>query len=280
VRFEAKGVRVSLANVEYPQLPGANKAPDFAPQLPRSVPANAIAYYGVQGVQQLFERLQALSGGRTSGLTRVVDRLRSQLRPSGVRELVRALGPLNQREAALVVTPPDDAPIVSLVVGDTTRSEGGDVLIALQPLLSRVVQSTQGGTASTLVPGSEAGVDTLTLRIDPELSLTYAALGDRIVVSTDPAGVRQIATAEKTILSEGAFAPGMRALLERATSVTFLDLHRLSSLIERAGFGTTPEYRTIKPELARIGAMSMITQSNGSSQTEQLEAAQAFIEVP
>jgi hypothetical protein len=92
--------------------------------------------------------------------------------------------------------------------------------------------------------------------------------------------VRQIATAEKTILSEGAFAPGMRALLEKATSVTFLDLHRLSSLIERAGFGTTPEYRTIKPELARIGAMSMITQSNGSSQTEQLEAAQAFIEVP
>lgn len=275
VRFEGNGVRVSLANVEYPKLPGANAAPSFAPQLPRSVPANAIAYYGVQGVGQLFERLQALSGGRTSELTRAVDRLRSQLRPSGVQALVRALGPLNQREAALIVTPPDDAPVASLVVGDTTRSEGGDVLIALQPLLSRVVQATAGGTASTLVPGSEAGVDTLTLRINPELSLTYASLGDRIVVSTDPAGVRQIATAEKTILSEGAFAPGMRGLLKKATSVVFLDLHRLSSLIERAGFGTTPEYRTIKPELARIGAMSVITQSNGSSQT-----AQAFIEVP
>jgi hypothetical protein len=280
VRFEGTGVRVSLANVEYAKLPGADTAASFAPQLPRSVPANAIAYYGVQGVQQLFERLQALSGGRTSGLTRVVDQLRTQLGPSGVRALVRALGPLNQREAALIVTPPDDAPVVSLVVGDTTRSEGGDVLIALQPLLSRVVQSTQGGTASSLVPGSEAGVDTLTLQINPDLSLTYAALGDRIVVSTDPTGVRQIATAEKTILSEGAFAPGMRGLLKKATSVVFLDLHRLSSLIERAGLGTTPEYRTIKPELVRIGAMSVITQSNGSSQSQQLEAAQAFIEVP
>ena len=73
----------------------------------------------------------------------------------------------------------------------------------------------------------------------------------------------------------GGFAPGMRGLLKKATSVVFLDLHRLSSLIERAGLGTTPEYRTIKPELARIGTMSVITQSNGSSQT-----AQAFIEVP
>jgi hypothetical protein len=279
-RFESKGVRVSLANVEYPKLPGADTAASFAPQLPRSVPADAIAYYGVLGVRQLFERLQALSGGRTSGLTRVVDQLRSQLRPSGVRALVGALGPLNQREAALIVTPPDDAPVASLVVGDTTRSEGGDVLIALQPLLSRVVQSTQGGTASSLVPGSEAGVDTLTLRVNPDLSLTYAAFGDRIVVSTAPAGIRQIAMAERTILSEGAFAPGMRGLLKKATSVVFLDLHRLSSLIERAGFGTTPEYRTLKPELARIGTMSVITQSNGSSQTEQLEAAQAFIEVP
>ena len=275
VRFEGNGMRVSLANVEYPKLPGADTAPTFAPQLPRSVPANAIAYYGVQGVRQLFQRLQALSGGRASGLTRVVDRLRSQLRPSGVRALVRALGPLNRREAALIVTPPDDAPVVSLIVGDTTQSEGGDVLIALQPLLSRVVRSTQGGTASTLVPGSEAGADTLTLQINPELSLTYASLGDRIVVSTDPAGVRQVATAEKTILGEDAFAPGMRDLLGKATSVVFLDLHRLSSLIERAGLGTTPEYRTIKPELARIGTVSVITQNNGSSQT-----AQAFIEVP
>ncbi len=275
LRFEGKGIRASLADVEYPKLPGASALPTFTPNLPRSVPANAIAYYGVQGVSRIFEQLQSLSGGRASGLTRVVDQLRRQLGPSGVRALVRALGPLNEREAALVVTPPESAPVVSLIVGDTTRSEGGDVLIALQPLLARVVQSTQGGTASSLVPGSEAGVDTLTLRVNPDLSLTYAALGDRIVVSTDPVGVRQIATAQDTILSSKGFAPGMRGLLPKATSVVFLDLHRLSSSIERAGLGTTPEFRTIKPELAKTGTMSVVTQSNASSQT-----AQAFIEVP
>jgi hypothetical protein len=95
------------------------------------------------------------------------------------------------------------------------------------------------------------------------------------MVSTDPEGVRQVATAEKTLLGADDFAPGMRDLLKEPTSVVFLDLHRLSSLIEQAGFGTTPEYRAIEPELARIGAVSVITQSDRSSQT-----AQAFIEVP
>ena len=276
VRFESDGMRVSTANVDYPRLPGAAAtAPSFTPRLPRSVPEDAMAYYGVRGVSRLFERLEALSGGRESEISVAVARLRRQLRPSGVRALRRALRPLERREAALIVTPPDDAPIVSLIVGDTTREEGGAVLIALQPLLSRVVRSTSGGAAATLVPGSEDGIETITLQVNPELSLTYASLGNRIIVSTDPDGVRQVAQAENTLLGADAFAPGMRGLLRQATSIVFLDLHRLSSLIERAGLGTTPEYRTIEPELARIGAMSVITQNEGPSQT-----AEAFIEVP
>jgi hypothetical protein len=275
-RFERGGIRVSLSDVEFERLPGAAlTAHAFAPQLLRSIPRDAIAYYGVQGVSRLFRGLESISGGRTSELSRTIVRLRRQLRPSGVRALVRALRPLDRREAALVVTPPPDSPVVSLIVGDTTQGEGGDILLALQPLLSRVVNATQGGAAATLVPGSEAGIETLTLRLNTQLSVTYAALGDRIMVTTDPVGVRQMATAQKTILGDPAFAPAMRNLLKQATSVVFLDLHRLSSLIERAGFGTTPEYRTIKPALAKIGAVSVITQSERSSQTTQ-----AFIEVP
>jgi hypothetical protein len=45
--------------------------------------------------------------------------------------------------------------------------------------------------------------------------------------------------------------------------------------VERAGLGTTPEYEAIKPDLARIGTVSVITQSERSSQT-----AQVFVEVP
>jgi Protein of unknown function (DUF3352) len=276
VRFERSGLRASVATVDYPKLAGAiDNDPAFEPQLPRSVPDDAIAYYGVEGVTRLSRRLDAISGGSTSALTRGIEQVRRSLGRGGRRALARALAPLDRREAALVVTPPDDSPTVSLVVNDTTQRDGGDVLLALQPLLSRVVQSTRGGQASTLVPGNVGSIDTLTLRLNPDLALTYASLGDRIVVSTDPEGVRQISTAEHTLAGSGAFAPGMRDLLKQATSVIFLDLHRLSSLVERAGLGTTPEYQAIKPDLARIGTVSVITQSQRSSQT-----AQVFVEVP
>jgi hypothetical protein len=275
-RFERTGVRVWLSDVEFPRLRGAAlPAPVFAPKLPLSVPRNAIAYYGVGGVTRLFRRLEALAGGRASSLSSEIERLRRELRPSGVRQLTRAVNGLGNREAALVVTPPDDAPVVSLIVGDMTKDDANYFLLGLQPLVSRVASTTQGGAASTVTPGNEAGVDTLTLGIGPALSLTYGFLGDRIVISTDPAGIRQIANAQETILHQPSFAPGMRALLNRATSVLFLDLHRLSSLVERAGFGTTPEYRAIKPELGTIGAVSVITQSERGSNTTQ-----AFIEVP
>jgi Protein of unknown function (DUF3352) len=276
VRFERKGVNLSFSSVDYPRLPGAaGNAPVFQPTLTTSVPDNALAYYGVQGVTRLFRGLDALSGGNTSTLTRGIDRVRRSLGPAGARALAVALAPLDRREAALVVTPPDNAPIVSLIVGNTTQAEGGNVLFALQPLLSRVVNSTQGGQASTLQPGNVGGIDTLTLRLNPELALTYASLGNRIIVSTDPDGVRQVATAQHTLAGSSAFAPGMRPLLKQATSVLFADLHRLSSLVERAGLGRTPEYQAIKPDLARIGTVNVITHSERSFQT-----AQVFLEVP
>ena len=88
--------------------------------------------------------------------------------------------------------------------------------------------------------------------------------------------MRQVGDARRTRSSDNAaFAPGMRDLLTEATSVVFLDLRRLSSLVEQAGLGTTPEYRAIKPDLARVGTVSAITQSERSSQT-----AEIFVEVP
>src|SRR6184192_456214 len=58
------------------------------------------------------------------------------------------------RGCAETTRPPDDAPVVSLIVGDTTREEAQTLLLGLQPLLSRVVNTTRGGAISTLIPGS------------------------------------------------------------------------------------------------------------------------------
>jgi hypothetical protein len=229
----------------------------------------------MKGLDRLFERLTVVAGGQGSTISRTVARLRRSLGRSGERKLRRALGPVLDREAALAVTPPADAPIVSLIVGDTTKKQGGNVLVALQPLLSSLLRAPEVGQVPSLEPRQVAGVDTLSLELTPDLSLTYAAFDGRIVVSTSPDGIRQLRQTDGTLADSGDFARRLGDFLKGPTSVVFLDLHRLSALVERAGLGATPEYRAIKPDVSKLGTVNLITTSERSSETTEV-----FVEVP
>ena len=176
----------------------------------------------------------------------------------------------------MIVTPPVNLPVVTLVVADTTAEEGGEVLVALQPVIAQLLESPALGQVPAIVPRRIAGVEATTLSISPTLTLTYAAFDGKLVVSTSPAGIRQLRAGGESLSDNASFAPGgLRDLLDRVSSVVFLDLRRLSTLVERAGLAATPGYRAIKPDIARIGAVSGVTASERSSQT-----AEIFIEVP
>ena len=119
-------------------------------------------------------------------------------------------------------------------------------------------------------------MEATTLSLSPTLALTYAAFDNKLVVSTSPAGIRQLRAPGDSLADNASFAPGgLRKFLDRASSVVFLDLRRLSALVERAGLAATRGYRAIESDIARIGAVSGVTSSERSSQT-----AQIFVEVP
>jgi hypothetical protein len=275
-RFQGAGIRVAISSEVVPALPGsAGAPPTFEPKIPNALPDDTIAYFGMKGLDRLFQRLTVIAGGERSTISRTVARLRRSLGRSGERKLRHALQPLFDREAALAVTPPADAPVVSLIVGDTTVKQGGDVLVALQPLLARLLQAPEEGQVPSLEPRQVAGVDTITLQLMPGLALTYAAFDGRIVVSTSTDGIRRLRQTGRALADNGGFAPRLGDFLREPTSVVFLDLHRLSALVERAGLGGTPEYRAIKPDVSKLGTVSVITTSERSSETTQV-----FVEVP
>jgi uncharacterized protein DUF3352 len=276
-RFQNAGIRLAISSELVPLLPGAEggESTRFEPRLPASLPGDTIAYFGVKGIDQLFDRLTVLAGGERSALSRTVTRLRRSLGRRGVQALNRAIRPLRDREAALVVTPPAESPIISLVVGATSKRESDELLVALQPAIARLLETPQEGQVPTFEPQRVAGVEAVTLGLTPALQLTYAAFDGRIVVSTSRDGIRRLRSQRPALADSGEFAPGLRGFLAQPTSVVFLDLHRLSALVERAGLGRTPEYRAIRPDIGKIGTVSVITTSEQSSQT-----AQVFIKVP
>jgi hypothetical protein len=143
-------------------------------------------------------------------------------------------------------------------------------------VISRLLESPAGGQVPAIIPRRIAGVDATTLSLSQTLTLTYAAFDGKLVVSTSPAGIRQLRGRGDSLSDNASFASGgLRARLDRASSVVFLDLRRLTALVERTGLAATPGYRAIESEIARIGAVSGVTQSERSSQT-----AQIFVEVP
>jgi hypothetical protein len=269
VHAEPGGLRASVSSILIPATGGGD--PAFAPTLTSEVPAATIAYLGARGLDSIFDLLAEI--GAAGSVERVLGR---ELGSVGRRTLLNALEPLLGRESALVVTPPASLPVISLVVANTTREEGGEVVVALQPLLSQLLQAPSGaGQVPTLVPRRIAGVDAVTLRVSPSLELTYAAFRDKLVVSTSAEGVRQLLGRGPSLEDNASFAPGLRDFLQRPSSVVFLDLRRLTALAERAGLGDTPDYRAVRQDIERIGAVSAVTASERSAQTSEI-----FLEVP
>ena len=268
VRAEMNGLRASVATVA---VPAARQAVPFKPTLQSEVSAGTIAYVGARGVDTIFRLLDDF--GATTSVERVLGR---RVGAAAERSLLDAVQPLLGREAALVVTPPASLPVITLIVANTSKQEGGDVLVGLQPLLTRLLEAPKGaGQVPTLQPRRVAGVEAVTLRVSPTLELTYAAFDDKLVVSTSPQGIAQLRGSGTSLEDNASFAPGLREFLRRPTSVVFLDLRRLSALADRAGLGDTPDYRAIRPDIARVGAVSAVTASKQSAQT-----AEIFLEVP
>ena len=269
VHAERDGLRASVSSSLIPTAGEGESR--FRPTLPAEIPADTIAYVGARGLEAVFEQLGEL--GTPGSIERLLGR---ELGSVGRRSLLRAIQPLLDRESAVVVSPPASLPVISIVVAGTTRREGGDVVLALQPLLTRLLRAPAGaGQIPTLEPRRIGEIEAVTLRVSPSLELTYAAFDGKLVVSTSPEGVRRLAAGGRSLRDNPSFAPGLRRFLRRPSSVVFLDLRRLTALAERAGLGDTPDYRAIEPDIARVGAVSAITAAERSAQT-----AEIFLEVP
>ena len=269
VHAQRDGLRASVSSSLIPAT--GDTDPRFRPTLPSEIPADTIAYVGARGLEAVFDQLGEL--GAPGSIERLLGR---DLGSVGRRSLLRAIRPLLGRESAVVVSPPASLPVISIVVADTTRQEGGDVVLALQPLLTRLLRAPAGaGQIPTLEPRRIGEIEAVTLRVSPSLELTYAAFDDKLVVSTSPEGVRRLAAGGRSLEDNPSFAPGLRRFLERPSSVVFLDLRRLTALAERAGLGDTPDYRAIEPDIARVGAVSAITAGERAAQTTEI-----FLEVP
>jgi hypothetical protein len=113
------------------------------------------------------------------------------------------------------------------------------------------------------VPGFQAvslgGVEASSLQISPLVTLTYAIFDGKLVVSTQPAGVEQVAKAGDggDLASAAPFKEATQHLPATVSALVFLNLDELLDLAEQLGRIEDPLYAAFRDDIRKLHAIAV-----------------------
>jgi hypothetical protein len=182
--------------------------------------------------------------------------------------------PLLNHRGALIATPGDPAPVLTLVVDDVDETEALDTLVRLQPTLIRLLGTRELGQAPTFGAADVEGVTAATALLAPGLELSYAAWDDRLVVSTALSGIASVRKAKGLPGTDG-FDAVLDDRPDQLSALVFVDLNQLLTLGEQAGLAEDPGYLAIRDDLQKLRAAGAVL-----SREDEFTTAELTFQIP
>jgi hypothetical protein len=191
--------------------------------------------------------------------------LAERLRRSGNVNLEQDILPLLTSQAAVAVEPSvggSDAvvagvPFVSLIVEEVDAEAATEALSQLQAPLVKALEPQRGLQAPVFKEQEIEGVRVQSLTISPTVELTYAIVDGKLVLSTDPAGVRQVASGSSSLEDSERFSMATENLPEEVSALLYLNLGGLLGVAEQAGLGEDPAYALFSGELRKLEGLAV-----------------------
>ena len=177
--------------------------------------------------------------------------------------------PLLDHRGALIATPGEDAPALTLVVDDVDEKQALDVFARLQPALIRMLGARELGQAPTFGAADVEGITAATAHLAPGLELSYAAWDRRLVVSTALEGIAAVRRAKGLPGTDG-FDAVLDDRPDELAALVFLDLTQLLTLGEQAGLAEDPGYLAIRDDLQKLRAAGAVVSREGEFTTAEL----------
>jgi hypothetical protein len=247
--------------------------PEFRPLLTRDVGANAIAYLGIgdagASLGKLLQRAGSAQPGLGAALAAFTQRLQAEAKVNPAKDLLPALG----GEAALVAEPTASVPYASLIVDGVDEGKARAALARLQGPLVRAIGAPPG---SGPVPGFQAvdldGIAASSLQISPLITLTYAIFDGKLVISTQPAGVEQVAKAGDggSLASSASFEDATLRLPATMSALVFVNLDELLDLAEQLGRIEDPLYASFRDDIRKLHAIAVGVSAGGDELRSRL----------
>lgn len=212
--------------------------------------------------------LRALAD-RFDGVDATLRRVGRIAKRRGGVSLKKEVLPLLDHRGALIATPGDQAPALTLVVDDVDETEALDTLARLQPTLIRLLGTRELGQAPTFGAADVEGVTAATAVLAPGLELSYAAWDGRLVVSTALAGIAAVRKAKGLPGTDG-FDAVLDDRPDELSALVFVDLNQLLTLGEQAGLAEDPGYLAIRDDLQKLRAAGAVLSREGEFTTAEL----------
>lgn len=243
------GIEVVMVSSLNPKL--VKQSPSFFAGLPRFEPSMAseagsrsIGYVGLGEVgPTLAELLQ--SSGSGSGLTGSLRGLSASLKAEAGVDPLKQLLPALGGEAALVAEPTDGVPFASLIVDGVDSDKVAQTLARLQkPLLQSI--GTGGGAQVPRFEEQEIeGVPVRSVQVSPTVNLSYAVFDEKLVISTDPAGIAQVRADGDRLADSEPYERATEELPDRVSALVFINLDELFGQVIRTDLVEDPFFANL-----------------------------------
>jgi len=253
--------------------------PRFEPTLEAEASPDALAYLGLGDPAASADSLLTQAAASAPALLAAFNKLEEDLRREGGVSVSDDLLPLLGSEAAVTVEPvaassesetpgvlaTSGVPYLSVIADGVDSASAAKSLANLQePLIDALAPASSGKLAS-FTSTEIGGVEAQSLVVNPDVELTYATFGERLVAATNPLGVEQAQAEGDGLEDAEAFDLATENIPEEVSLLAYLNLQDLLAIGEQIGLAADPAYPTYAQDLRNLDAAAVGVDGSGGT---------------
>lgn len=235
--------------------------PSFDPSLAGEFSPQTLLYLDIADPAETVQALLRQASRTAPSLVEAFNRFEGQLSRGGV-DIERGVLPVLGGEAAAGVAL-GASPYLTIVFKDLDEDRAREEMARLQGPLVGALSPSRTGQAPSFEAERIGDVVMRSVRLSPTVNLAYAVFDGKLVVATNPDGVRQAVEGDESLGGSDSFQAATKRATGGVSALVFLSLEGLVRRAEPLGLDQV--VRGFAEDIAKLRALGLSVRSDEDS---------------